>query len=176
MKFSYIPMEVKLALIYWMMNILQFLISMIQPQIHQAFINLPTKSKQNVCIIAISVEDPITAQGALDELNLHQTPRGKSKVRISLCRSKRYQITDIEDICSRFDQVKHVVSHLEVRLSNKPPTPKNIGKGLKYPQRQFWKEALFVQYDKTKNVILLSDPIPIKSFPEVKIPLFTHCA
>ena len=31
---------------------------------------------------------------------------------------------------------------------------------------KLWKEALFVQYYKNKNVSLLSDPIPIKPLPE----------
>ena len=59
-----------------------------------------------------------------------------------------------------------MVSHLEVRLPKKPPKPKNIGGSLGGPQRQFWKEALFVQYDKNINVSLLSDPTPIKPLPE----------
>ena len=59
-----------------------------------------------------------------------------------------------------------MVSHLEVCLTKKPPTPKNIGDDLGGPQRQFWKEALFVQYEKNKNVSLISGPIPIKSLPE----------
>ena len=57
-------------------------------------------------------------------------------------------------------------SHLEVGIPKKPPTPKNIGEGLKGSQRQLWKEFLFVQYDKNQNVILLSAPTPIKSPPE----------
>ena len=84
-------------------------------------------------------EEPITAQGTIDELNFHKTPRGKSKVRISLCIIKSYQRTDIEDIFYRFDQFRPVVSHIEVCLPKKPPTPKNIGEGLKGLQRQFWK-------------------------------------
>ena len=116
-------------------------------------------------IVAINGEEHITAQGVLYELNRHQTPRGKSNIKISLCRSKIYQRTDLEEILSRFYQVRPVVSHLEVLLPKKLPTPKNIGYALGGPQRQFWKEALFVQYDKNKNVILLSDPIPIKSLP-----------
>ena len=32
-------------------------------------------------------------------------------------------------------------------LKDLPPTPKNIGDALSGPQRQFRKEALFVQYD-----------------------------
>ena len=59
-----------------------------------------------------------------------------------------------------------MVSHLEVRLPKKPPTPNNIGDALGGPQRQFWKEPLFVQYDKIKNFSLLSAPIPIKFLPE----------
>ena len=50
-------------------------------------------------------------------------------------------------------------------MPEKPSTPKNIGEGLKGPQRQFWKEYLFVQYDK-KNVSLLSACIIIKSLSE----------
>ena len=61
-----------------------------------------------------------------------------------------------------------MVSHLEVSLPKKTPTPKNIGDALGGPQRQFWKETLFVQYEKNKNVSLLSDPISIKSLPEGK--------
>ena len=57
--------------------------------------------------------------------------------RPSLCRSKSYQSTDLEEIRSRFDQVRPVVSHLEVRLPKKPPTKKNIGDALGGPQRQF---------------------------------------
>ena len=117
-------------------------------------------------IVAINGEEPITTQGVLDELNCHQTPRGKSHTKISLFRRKSYQRTYIEEICSRFDQVRPVASHLEVRLPKKPPTPKNIGYALGGPQRKFRKEALFVQYDKNKNVSLLSVPIPIKSLPE----------
>ena len=61
-----------------------------------------------------------------------------------------------------------MVSNLEVRLPKKAHTLNNIGDALGGPQRQFWKEALFVQFDKNKNVSLLSAPIPIKSLPEVK--------
>ena len=41
-------------------------------------------------------------------------------------------------------------------------TPNNIVEALKGTQTQFWKEALSVQYDKNKNVYLISDLIPIK--------------
>ena len=74
----------------------------------------------------------------------------------------------IEYIRSRFDQVRPVISHLDFSLPKKPPTPKNIGEGLKGPQRKFWKEDLFVKYDKSKNFSLPSDPIAIKYIPEEK--------
>ena len=119
-------------------------------------------------IVAINGEETIIAQGVLDELNSHQTPRGKSNIKIILCIRKSYQRKDLEEIRSRFDQVRPVVSHLEVRLPKKPPTPKNIGDALGGPKRQLWKEALFVQYDKKKNVSFLSAPIPIKSLTEGK--------
>ena len=86
-------------------------------------------------IVSINGEEPITAQGVLDELNCHQNPRGESKINIGLLRSKRYQRIELEDICSRFDQVIPVVSHIESRLPKKPPTPKTIGEGLGGLQR-----------------------------------------
>ena len=99
-------------------------------------------------IIAINGEDPITAKGALDELNFHQTPRGKSKAEISIYRRKSYQRKEIEDICSIFDQVRPVVSHIEICLPEELPTPNNIVKGLKGPRRKLWKESLSLHYDK----------------------------
>ena len=99
---------------------------------------LPYQAKRNVWILAINGEDPITAQGVLDELNRHQTPWGKSKIKISLCRRNSHQSTYLEEIRSIFYQVRPVVSHLEVRIPKKPPTLKNIGDALGVPQRQFW--------------------------------------
>ena len=87
-------------------------------------------------IVAINGEEPITDKVVLDELNLHQIPRVKSKIKISLCRRKSYQRTDLEEIRSRFDQVIPVVSHLEVSLPKKPPTSNNIGDALGGPQVQ----------------------------------------
>ena len=97
---------------------------------------IQTQAKLNVWIIDINGEEHLTAQGAIDDLNCHKTPRGKPTVDISLCRNKCFQRTYLEEICSRFDQVGPVVSHLEVRLPEKPPTRKNIGEVLKGPQRQ----------------------------------------
>ena len=76
----------------------------------------PTHTKLNVWIIAINGEEPITAQGVLDEINHHQSTHGKSKVKISLFRRKIYQRTDFEEIHSRFDQIRPVVSHIKVFL------------------------------------------------------------
>ena len=59
-----------------------------------------------------------------------------------------------------------MVSYLEGLLQKKHPTQKNTSEDLGGPQRQFWKEDLLVQYDNNKNVILLSDTIPIKSLSE----------
>ena len=73
---------------------------------------LPTQVKKNVWIIDINGEEPIKSQGTLDELNLHQTPRGKSKFNISLFIRKRYQRTYLEDSSFRFDQVRPVVLNL----------------------------------------------------------------
>ena len=135
MKLGYIPLERKLVLIYCMMKTLQSRISLIQSQIHQPVINYQHRLNKNVWIIDINVEEPITAQGAIDELNRHQSPREKYRVKVSLCIRKRYQGIDLEDIRSRFDQVRPVVSHLEVCLPKQLTTPKNMGGGLKGPQR-----------------------------------------
>ena len=86
------------------MKILQSLLSLIQYQIHQLVINFQHMQK-NVRIISINGEDPITSQGAIDELNLHKPPHGKSKVNITVCRRQSYQIKDLEDMHSIFDQV-----------------------------------------------------------------------
>ena len=102
----------------------------ISPAGHQ----LPSKAKQNAWIVAIIGEEPITDQGVLDEINCHQTPRGKSNIKISLCIRKIYQRTYLEEIRSRFDQIRPVISHLEFSLPKKPPTPKNIGDALGVPQ------------------------------------------
>ena len=58
---------------------------------------------------------------------------------------------DIEDNWSIFDQLIPVVSHLEVCLPEKPLTPENIGESFKGHHRKFWKEDLFVQYDKKNS-------------------------
>ena len=120
-------------------------------------------------IIAINGEEPITAKGVLDELNIHQNTCEKSNINISLCRRKIYQRTDIEDNISIFDQVRPIFSNLEVIPQKRPPTTNNIGGGLKGLQRKLWKEYLFVKYDKNINIRLISYPIPIKSLPEVTI-------
>ena len=78
---------------------------------------------------------PIKDQGALDELHYHQTPRIKYKAEISLCRRNRYYRIDLDDIRSRFDKVRPVVSHIEFRIPEKLTIPKNIGEALKDPQR-----------------------------------------
>ena len=77
---------------------------------------LPTQANKNVWIVAINVEEYIIYQGALDELKIHQTPCVKSKVKISLYRSKSYHRIDLENICPRFDQFRPMVSNIEVRL------------------------------------------------------------
>ena len=61
-----------------------------------AVCQLPLYANRNVWIVAINGEEPITAQGVLDELNHHQTPRGKSNIKIRLCRRKNYQSTYLE--------------------------------------------------------------------------------
>ena len=137
---------------------------------------LPSQAKRKVWIIDINVEEPITDQGVLDELNRHKNPCVKSKVNIGICRRKSYYRTNLEEIRSIFDQFRPVVSHPGVHIQKKYTTSKNIGEGLKIPQRQLWKEALFVEYEKNRNFSFLLDPIPIKSLPKGKSPPFNHCS
>ena len=59
-----------------------------------------------------------------------------------------------------------MVSHLEFLPPYKPFTPNNIGEYIKIPHRQFWKEALFLQYNKNKNVRTIFAPVLIKSLPD----------
>ena len=59
---------------------------------------LPSQANINVWIIYINGEEPITSQGVLDKTNLHQTSQVKPKIKISLCRRKDYQTTDLEEI------------------------------------------------------------------------------
>ena len=51
---------------------------------------IPSQAKRNVWIITTNGEYPITYQCVLDEININQTPRGKSNIKISLCRRKIY--------------------------------------------------------------------------------------
>ena len=111
---------------------------------------LPTQSNKNVWVIAINGEDPNTAQGALDELQNYQTRCVKYKFNISLCRRKSYQRTDIDEIWSIFDQVRSVVSHVEVILPRKPPTPKNIYEAPKGPRKNYVKKLYLCNTERTK--------------------------
>ena len=116
-------------------------------------------------IISINGEDPVTSQGALNKLQRHQTQLGKTNLKVSIFIRKSYKRKNIEDIRSIFDQVRPVVSHLEVIQPWKPLTPNNIVEAIKDPKREYWKEALFVQYEKNKNFSLILYPIPITSPP-----------
>ena len=103
-----------------MINILQYHISLIQYQIHQPVINFQHKLK-NVWTIDINGEETIIYQGEIDELNSHKNPRGKPNVNISIWRRKNYHILDLEEIHFRYNQVRSMVSYIEVCLSNKLP-------------------------------------------------------
>ena len=173
---SYLPLERKLDIIYWMMKNLQSHTSLIQSQIHQLVINFH-HSLRWICGSYLSMGKSLSQIKVwLKELNCHQTTRGKSKINISLFRRKSYQRTDIEDIRSTFDQVRPLVSHLEFCIPNKPPTPNNIDEILSGLQRLFWKEALFFNMTKTNIYPFFRyhhNQIPPLS---KKSPPFTHCS
>ena len=84
LKLSYPPLENKVS--FNSLDDEDFTIPYITDTIpnSQSGHQIPSQAKGNVCIVAINGEEPITAQGALDELNRHQTPRGKSNINISL--------------------------------------------------------------------------------------------
>ena len=102
----------------------------------------------------------------LDKLSIHQNPCGKSKIKISLCRRKSYKRTYLGEIRSIFDQVRLVVSHHEVCLPKKPPTPHIIGEGLKVPQRNSRKKPYL--FNMTRTDILAFFRISSQSNPSLK--------
>ena len=92
---------------------------------------LPAQYKKNMWIIGINWEDTITDQVKIDEIQKHNNKHGKYKVNINIFRSKSYQMTDLEYIWFKFDQVIPVVSHIEVSLPEKPIPPNKIGEAIK---------------------------------------------
>ena len=88
---------------------------------------LPTQAKKNVWIIPINWEEPITDQGALNEINHHE----KSMWEIQ----GQYQSMNNKDLTEDrywryfyiFDQARPVVSQIEVRLPKEALSPKNLG-------------------------------------------------
>ena len=77
---------------------------------------LTTQAKNNVCTIDINREECITEKGSLYELQRYQTQPIKSKVNISLLPSKIYLNTYLEELWTIFDQIRPVVSHIQVCL------------------------------------------------------------
>ena len=98
---------------------------------------LPTQANKKIWVVAINREDTITAEGMLDELQIYHTRHVKSKVNISLCIRNNHQRIYLKEIRSIFDQIRPMVSYIEVLFSEKPPNPKNIVESIKGPQRQF---------------------------------------
>ena len=66
------------------------------PAVHK----IPTQAKKYVWVVPINEEDPITYQGALDEIKHHKNPFEKSKINISICIRKSYQRTYLEELWS----------------------------------------------------------------------------
>ena len=91
------------------------------PEGHQLLPN------DNVCIIYNNGEDPIPAKGSLGKLQCYHTQCENSESKISLYRKKIYQFTNIEEPRSIFDQIRPVISNLEVSLLEKPKPPKKVG-------------------------------------------------
>ena len=104
-------------------------------QFFSAYHQNPTQANKNGCIIYINGEESITAHVALDKIQHHTTPHGKSKVNVRLFRRKSYHSKVLEEIQYRFDQFIPMVSHIDVHLPNKPLSLKRIGEALKGTQR-----------------------------------------
>ena len=111
---------------------------------------LPSQAKRNVWMIAINGEDPIKSQFVLDELNCHKTPRVKSNIKISLCRRKSYQRTDIEDIHSRFYQVIPVVHILKFVSQRNLPHQRKLMKVLAVLRDNSGKKSYIFNMTRTK--------------------------
>ena len=56
--------------------------------------------------------------------------------------------------------VRHVVA-----MPDKPTAPQSIHLCLKNKNREHWKAALFHQYDKNADMLLLSEPVAKESLP-----------
>ena len=138
---------------FYVTLILQPLHSVMQQFSHAKFSYLPLKNKLVLIYWMMRI---LKSLMSLIKSQINQP--------VCLCRRKSYQSTENEEIRSIFDQVRPVISHLEFCLPEKPLTPNKICESLKGPQRQLWKEDLFLQYYK-KNFILLLAPIPIKYLP-----------
>ena len=85
---------------------------------------------------------------------------------------KIYQITDLEEVRTIFDQFRHVVSHLEFFIPKKPPTPKNIGEVLKGPQRQLYKNLYLLNKKRTEILALFRIPSQSNTSLKEKNPSF----
>ena len=83
---------------------------------------------------------------------------------------KIYPRTFIEELWSRFDQIRPVVFHFEVQIHEKPLTPKNIGKALKGPHRQFSKHIYFSSMGRTIISTLFWLPYQPNTSPTEKSP------
>ena len=110
-----------------------------------------TQAKKIVCIIAINGDKTVITKGLIDEIQRYHTQHSNKKLNIRLCSRNSYQCTDIEELWSIFDQIRPVVSHLEVNLPEKPKVHNKIGETIKVSQSKLWKETLFVQYNKNKG-------------------------
>ena len=72
----------------------------------------PIQAKIIVWTISIHGEESITKKGELGELKNYHNQREESKVDTGLFQSKIHQFTDIEELWSRFDQIRPLVYHL----------------------------------------------------------------
>ena len=96
------------------------------PSVHQ----LPSQANNNLYVLKMDGEEPITAKCAPEDIRLHQNNKWKLNFWILIFEWKCSQRTNLEDIGSLFHQIRPIVSHLEVRLPQKPKFPKNIGDAL----------------------------------------------
>ena len=124
--------------------------SLIKYQIHQPVIKFRHRLRKNVWNISINIEESITYQGSLDEMQNYQNQYGTSNFKISLYRRKIYQRIDIEKIRSRFYQVRPVFLHPGVSFPEKHMTPKKIGEALKGPQRNSGKNIYLYNIKRTE--------------------------
>lgn len=155
--------------------------------------HLPTEYLNNVWILAIDNEEPITASGAIDTLNFLRKNHRTTCI-IQFHKRQTYSGTLLNDCRSLFDQFERPrqdkifksspsspaimnndtiftpETNYIVDSATPIPKPQFYTDTLRGPFAQLWKEATFEHYDQNASVSLCSIPFDSKDLsPDTKI-------